>query len=550
MSQVKKVLAMLGGAKFGESGHCAETNGPILKQFMEDSGRYEVTLTEDRDMFRAEKINDFDLVIVYTTGGELTAEQEKGLADFVKEGKGFVGLHSAADSFKANEPYMKMIGSRFRTHPQFMAHDITLLDDTHPVTMRTESFRMPEELYIIDLQVPSEEIHVLAQVTFQGQQIPVLYTKGFGEGRVVYNSLGHQKNAFENSTFRKWVLHGADWATRTSDNWREDVTCGIIGYGPAFSMGKLHGDMIAATAGLTVSAACDVDERRLVEAAKDWPQATMYKDHRQMLESGRVELVVIITPHNTHAALAVEALQAGCHVVMEKPMAITSVQCSAMVDAARDADRMLTVFHNRRLDNDFLTIVDFVQRGLIGEIVYMEGNAAGRGRPKTWWRSSKEISGGRMLDWGAHYIDWMLQLVPEKVTSVSGYNHKCTWHHVTNMDDAMAIFRFENGCVGRFYSSSIDPTGHPSWRIVGTKGAITSQGSSYTLHTDDGKTTGEWPQVLPDYTGKYYYWNLGDHLIANDPLMVTGEQARRVISIIEAAEVSAREHKEITPEFG
>ena len=549
MSQAKKVLVMLGGAQFGESGHSAAVNGPILKEFMEASGRYEVTLTEDRDMFRADSVNQFDLVIVYTTGGELTPEQEEGLAGLVKGGKGFVGIHSAADSFKANEPYMKMIGARFRTHPPFQTHDITLLDDAHPVTVRTESFAMDEELYLIDLQVDREEIHVLAQVTFQGTPMPVLYTKGYGEGRVVYCSLGHQRNAFENGTFRKWILHGADWATRTSDNRRDEVTCGVIGYGPAFGMGKIHGEMITGTPGLTFTCICDRDERALVEAGKDWPKTTMFKDHRRMIHSGRVEVVVIVTPHNTHAQLAVEALEAGCHVVMEKPMAVTSAECTSMIDAAKAHDRMLTVFHNRRLDDDFLTIKDFVARDLIGDVVYVEGNAAGRGRPRTWWRTSKEISGGRMHDWGAHFIDWMLQLVPQKVTSVFGCSHKCAWHHVTNQDDATAIFRFENGCVARFYSSAIDPTPHPRWRIIGTKGAIVVEGQGYTLYTDLGKTTGEFPKWFPDFTWKYFYWNLADHLVADDPLMVTAEEARRAISVIEAAERSADEAREVAPAF-
>jgi len=550
MSQAKKVLAMLGGAQFGESGHSAEVNGPILKEFMEESGRYEVTLTEDRDMFRAENVNAFDLVMVYTTGGELTAEQEEGLAAFVRNGKGFVGIHSAADSFKANRSYMEMIGARFRTHPPFQTHDIVLVDDAHPVTVRTESFTMDEELYLIDFEVPREQVHVLAQVTFQGTPVPVLYTKGYGDGRVVYCSLGHQRNAFENGTFRKWILHGADWVARTSDGWREDVSCGVIGYGPAFSMGKVHGEMITLTPGLEFTCICDRDERRLVEAGKDWPKTTMFNDYRRMIDSGRVELVVVITPHNSHAKLAVDALDAGCHVIMEKPMAITSAECSSMIDAARANHRVLTVFHNRRLDNDFLTIKDFVERGLLGELVYIEGNAAGRGRPKTWWRSSKEISGGRMHDWGAHFIDWMLQLVDRKVTSVFGYSHKCVWHHVTNQDDATAIFRFDNGCIGRFYSSSIDPTPHPRWRIVGTKGALTADWQGYVLYTDLGKTTAEFPKWFSDYTGKYFYWNLADHLIAGDPLMVRADEARRVISIIEAAERSAEEGREVEPAFG
>ena len=79
---------------------------------------------------------------------------------------------------------------------------------------------------------------------------------------------------------------------------------------------------------------------------------------------------------------------------------------------------MLSLFHNRRWDGDYLTIRSLIEKGLIGEVFHIECGQAGYGHPGFWWRSDKAISGGVMHDWGAHFIDWILNLVPAKITRI------------------------------------------------------------------------------------------------------------------------------------
>jgi predicted dehydrogenase len=314
-------------------------------------------------------------------------------------------------------------------------------------------------------------------------------------------------------------------------------------------MGKVHGEMIQKTPGLKLVAACELDPRLLETAQADFPGIAVFQDYRKLAGSGDVDLVVVITPHNTHRDIAVACLDAGCHVIVEKPMAITSAECTDMIEAARKKARMVTVFHNRRLDSDFLTLLELVQSGAIGDIVHIEAAASGRHRPGTWWRSDKKVSGGIMHDWGAHFLDWMFQFVPKPILSVSGHMKKCIWPHVTIEDSADAIIRFEGGVTGRFYTSSIDPTPYPRWRIVGTDGAITADNDGYDLWTDVGRARGKFKEFWGEYNGKYFYWNIAGHLIASDPLMIKPEEARKIISVVEATETSSKAGGEVRPNY-
>lgn len=106
---------------------------------------------------------------------------------------------------------------------------------------------------------------------------------------------------------------------------------------------------------------------------------------------------------------------------------------------------MLSVFHNRRWDGDYIIIKDIIEKGLIGEIFHIECFIGSFSHPRYWWRSDKKISGGIMHDWGAHFIDWILNLIPSKITGIYGDFQKRVWFSVSNEDHGQAIIRFENG---------------------------------------------------------------------------------------------------------
>ena len=322
------------------------------------------------------------------------------------------------------------------------------------------------------------------------------------------------------------------------------VKCAVVGYGGAFNMGKAHAQWMNDTGRMVTLAACDIDPARTAEARQDFPDIATYDDIDKMLAESDAELVVIITPHNTHAELGLKVLNAGRHVVLEKPMCITADEATAMIEAAKKAEVTLTTFHNRRHDGDFMAIKEAIEKGLIGEVFHIEAASGGYGHPRHWWRSDKKISGGCMYDWGAHFVDWILNLIPEKIENVTGFFHKRVWHDVTNEDHTQAIIRFKNGAMADLQISNIARINKPRWRILGTKGAILDQGAgSFKLATEVDGVAVEGEVKYKESTWPEYYQNLAAHLLDGAPLEVTPESARRVIAVIETAEKSATSGK-------
>jgi predicted dehydrogenase len=265
--------------------------------------------------------------------------------------------------------------------------------------------------------------------------------------------------------------------------------------------------------------------------------------------------------------MVVSALEAGKHVVCEKPFALSAADCDRMVAAAERAGRLLTVYQSRRWDSDFVAMRDAVAAGSIGEPFYMEAFIGGFSHPCSYWHSHEPISGGTIFDWGSHYFDWVLQLFPQRVSTVSAQQHKRVWHDVTNADQVRVDLLFEDGAQATFLQSDIAAALKPKWYVLGTAGALLGEWRLETVSsrtwTGDlveerlapseaparvivqrpgpGGSTGREDLALPRRIENGFYRNLGDHLLAGEPLAVTAGQARRTVAVMEAATRSIAE---------
>ena len=123
----------------------------------------------------------------------------------------------------------------------------------------------------------------------------------------------------------------------------EDIKVGVIGYGGAFNMGRQHLTFMK-KAGMTPVAVAELDETRLKVAREEFSGIETYTSVSDMLDKSGVNLVVIITPHNTHADLALQCLRAGRHVISEKPLAITTEECDAMIREAAKQNLLLSTY--------------------------------------------------------------------------------------------------------------------------------------------------------------------------------------------------------------
>ncbi len=182
--------------------------GPIYEDFLTAAG-FEVTLTEDRDDFTKERIAPYDVIVDYTTGGDLTDEQRTGLLGGIISGKGFIPVHSAADSFKGTQGYIPMVGGKFLTHPAGTV-DLTfnILDRHHPVVAGIPDFTMPEELYLMETYGHFE---LLMSTWYKGFARPITWIKPYGHGRVLYTALGHGEPQTRNANFQRLIVNGVKW---------------------------------------------------------------------------------------------------------------------------------------------------------------------------------------------------------------------------------------------------------------------------------------------------------------------------------------------------
>jgi predicted dehydrogenase/type 1 glutamine amidotransferase len=533
----KSLLMVIGGVW-----HPFDRCAAIVKHLLESTGRYTISVTNDLNTFRSGSINKFDGVVVYTGGGELRKDQESGLVNFVKSGGSLIGVHCAAASFEKSAAYVDMLGGTFATHGPCMEFPVTLKPSECMITKRIPDFRVTDELYILD-KFQANGVEVLATAMWKNKPQPMAYTKTFGKGKVFFLALGHDERALMHPEFQKMLRRGVDWTFGRTE--RKPLKAGVIGYGKSFKMGKLHLESMRDAAGFEIVAVCDLVEQRLIEAREEFPYIQTYRSAAQMLAQSGVELVTVITEHNVHAKLAIQCLNAGCNVITEKPFCVTVKEADAMIAAARKHRRMLSVFHNRRWDGDYMAIKDVIARGMIGDVFQIEATMGGYGHPSYWWRSDKRISGGAFYDWGAHVVDWTLGLVPAPVTEVCGhFQEKRVWHDVTNEDHCATVLRFANGCSAHIELSNIAAIKKPRWRILGTLGGILDWDDDKleVVSYNDGIRLDSQVAYRPS-DWHAYYRNVADHLLLDEPLAVTPESARRVIAVIQTSELSTRANK-------
>lgn len=179
----------------------------------------------------------------------------------------------------------------------------------------------------------------------------------------------------------------------------------LVGYGYA---GKtFHAPLLLSAKGITLTTVVSSDAAK-VQA--DLPEVRVC-DMATMLADPEIELVVIATPNDTHAPLAREALLADKHVVIDKPFALDETQAEELIALAKVRDRLLSVFHNRRWDADFLTLQQLLRSGRLGEVKVLESRFD-RYRPevRARWREGNGPGAGLWFDLGPHLLDQTLRL--------------------------------------------------------------------------------------------------------------------------------------------
>ena len=344
------------------------------------------------------------------------------------------------------------------------------------------------------------------------------------------------------------------------------IRVGLAGYGLAGSV--FHAPLIAATPGLELVLVATGNAERAAAARREHRGVAVVPDADALIaRASEFDLLVVATPNATHFAVAQAALAAGLAVVVDKPFAATAAEGRALIEQARAAGRMLSVFQNRRWDGDFLTVQRLVVAGTLGDVFRFESHFdRWRPEPRAGWKNEPDAPGaGLLYDIGPHLIDQALLLFGPAETVYAEQHQLRPATRV--VDDAYVIVTHRSGVSSHLVMSLLAAESGPRFRVLGRAGTFTKFGLDVQEESlrsgvrpgDDawGKdprdawgrlSNGRESHLVPTERGVYerYYQGVADALQNGAPPPVDPADSVAGLEIIEAANLSAAERRVVT----
>lgn len=349
----------------------------------------------------------------------------------------------------------------------------------------------------------------------------------------------------------------------------------IVGLG---KVAHTHAQALAALPQSNFTAVCSRDARRAEAFARQYG-VRAYTSLEEMLHDPSVQAITVCTPHPRHADIAVAAANAGVHVLVEKPMAITLADCDRMIEAARSNGVKLGVISQRRLYPPVLRVKQAIEDGKIGTpalgVLMMFGWRSPEYYAMDEWRGTWQGEGGGVLvNQAVHQLD-LFQWLMGPVAELFGYWDNLNHPSIEVEDTALAVMRFRNGALGNLVVSNSQNPGmygkiHVHGRSGHSVGVQTEGGSAFIA----GVTAEVEPAVndlwtVPGEEGMLERWQEEDRAMAQalDPMthyhrlqiedfltailqdrepLVTGEEGRKAVELFEAIYRSQRDHAVVT----
>ncbi len=332
------------------------------------------------------------------------------------------------------------------------------------------------------------------------------------------------------------------------------IRSAVIGLG---WFGEHHVDTLKELPLTEVVAVCTRTESRLKEIADKYNVPKMYTDYRKLLEDKDIDMVSIVTHVKDHYSITIDALRAGKHVFLEKPMADNVDECDEIVKEARKTDKFFMVGHICRFDTVYALAKEEIENGNVGDIlsIHARRNLAG------WITEShlKKISA--LFGDGVHDLDLMMWYTKSKPEYVYAYTRN-TRPELPYDDMGWAMFNFKNGTIGVIENIWCLPENAPfaidaRMEIIGTKGAIyiDNSGVHYTVLTEKGISYPQstyWPKVhgmRRGYLKEEFDYFLKCITNGERPTVITPEESRDVVYAMRKAEESAKIGEKLSLEF-
>jgi len=345
------------------------------------------------------------------------------------------------------------------------------------------------------------------------------------------------------------------------------INTAILSYGMSGEV--FHAPLFMAHTGFNLST---VVQRKSDTSKHHYPSVNVVRTVEEAIANPEVELIIVNTTNETHFPFALQALEAGKHVVVEKPFTVNIKEADELIEFARQKGKILTAFQNRRWDGEYLTLKKVIQENLVGRIVELEAHYD---RYRNYieantWKEENGIGKGIVYNLGSHMLDQVLDLfgMPTEIDARIGiqrtggkvddyYDIRLQYGHHHVIVKSSYLVREQgpryilHGTDGSFIASSgIDPQEQalkekknplaPGWGTQPKENWSKINSSWNGLHVEGSIET------LPgNYLG--FYQNLYEVIRERKPLAVKPEQARDVIRLIEAAYESNRLRKAVKP---
>ena len=267
---------------------------------------------------------------------------------------------------------------------------------------------------------------------------------------------------------------------------------GIVGCG---TIGPTHAGALRQIADADLVAVADTDIARAEEMARRFDVTSVYSSDRDLFADPEIDAVCLCTPSGMHADGAIAALEAGKHVVVEKPMDISLEACDRMIAAADRSGKKLTVISQHRFDAASRTVKEAIEAGLLGRIVLADASVKWYRTQAYYdsgdWRGTWAFDGGgALMNQGVHTVD-LLQWLVGGVASLFAYTSIGAAHERIEVEDiAAATLRFENGAIGTITATTAAFDGFPvRIDIFGTEGTAILEGDRLkVLKRKDGSS--------------------------------------------------------------
>lgn len=343
----------------------------------------------------------------------------------------------------------------------------------------------------------------------------------------------------------------------------------IVGFG---GMGSYHCQLIDPVSQISVIGVYDTVEYRM-ELGKEAGYKT-YASLDAVLTDELVDIVLIATPNDVHKDIAIQALQAGKHVICEKPVTITSKDFNDIVKVANEEKLVFTVHQNRRWDEDFRTAKDIIDKKTLGELFHLESRVQGANGIPGDWRQLKDYGGGMLLDWGVHLLDQLLRITDSQIESVAA---NLSYILGTEVDDGFTSYiTFKDGLTALIEVGTTNYVKLPRWYLKGTEGTAVirdwdlsgeiitrnpdvahiepkpikaGQGLTKTMAPPSEQSTLKFAIEKPDLEEQSFYENFVSVLEGKSEIAIKNDEVHRVLvlieTIFEAAETKSVIHRSI-----